>query len=157
NAAVGLSLPEAVVWLSALPGQVLEEDEVHLSENELPAPIGREARQRVINALENWKRIIYAPPSEKPTLHEHVELTNCIVAWRDRHAPSFDVASLEEVLRILVRRAAGEPTPEEELRAAGERAARACDRIKDWLQTAENLLGEVKTTGYRPSTEISRI
>jgi hypothetical protein len=137
DAAEGLSLPEAVARLSALPDAVLEEDEVHLSRTNLPAPIDREARQRVIDALENWKRVIYAPPNEKPTLQEHVGLTNRIVAWRDRHAPHIDATPLDEVRRILVRRDAGEATPEEDLRTAGERATRACDRIKDWLQTIE--------------------
>jgi hypothetical protein len=78
------------------------------------------------------------------------------VAWRDRHAPQFDVTSLDEVRRILLRRAAGELTPEEELRTAGERAARACDRIRGWLQTVEDLL-DVKTDGYWPNTKLSRI
>jgi nucleoside phosphorylase len=156
DAAEGLSLTEAVARLSAPPGEDLEKDELHMSRNELPAPIDRETSQRVIDELENWKRVLYAPPAEKPTLQDHVELTSRIVAWRDRYAPHFDVNSLDEVRRILMRRATGEPTSEEELRTAGERAARACDRIKGWLQTSEDLL-EVKTAGYKPSTEMSRI
>jgi hypothetical protein len=125
--------------------------------NQLPEPLDQEARRRVIDALENWKRVIYAPPGEKPTLQEHVRLTNSIVAWRDRHATRFDVTPLDEVRRILVRRATGETTAEEELRTAGERAVRACDRIKEWLQSLEAFLGAPMTTGYRPSTEMSRI
>ncbi len=156
NAAEGLSLAEAVARLSALPRESLEEDEVDSSSNELPAPVDRETRQRVIYELENWKRILYAPPAEKPALQKYVELTSRIIAWRGHHAPRFDVTSLDEVRGILVRRATGEQTPEEELRTVGERAARACDRIKDWLQTVEGLLEE-KTAGYRPSTEMSRI
>src|SRR5262249_23304161 len=62
--------------------------------NELPAPTDKETRRRVIDALENWKRVIYAPPDGKPTLEEHVKLTNAIVAWRDRYAPHFDVTPL---------------------------------------------------------------
>lgn len=88
--------------------------------DELPAPTDEEARRRVADALESWRRIIYAPPGEKPTLQEHVMLTNAIVAWRDRHAPNFDATPLDEVRRILLRRAGGESTPEEALRVAEE-------------------------------------
>jgi hypothetical protein len=156
RAAEAFSLPQVVARLNARPGEVLDEDEAQMSSNELPAPNDREARQQVIDALENWKRIIYAPPNEKPSLKDHVELTHRIVAWRDRYAPHFDVNSLDEVRRILRRRAPGEPTPEEELRTAGERAARSCDRIKEWLRTLGDLFEET-TAGCRTITELGRI
>jgi predicted acylesterase/phospholipase RssA len=125
--------------------------------DELPAPTDGNARKQITDALETWKRVPYPHlPGGRLALAELIKLTNRIVAWSDRHANQFDVTPLDEVRRILARRAAGETTSEEELRAAGERAARACDRIKDWLQTTDEHL-EVKTSGYMPSTEISRI
>jgi hypothetical protein len=146
EAAEGLTLTETVSMLT----RAHEGDE-------LPAPTSAEDRQRIVEALETWKRILYPnlpggplPPQEIPGL------TNRIVAWRDQHAPHFDVTPLDEVRRIQARRATGETTPEEELRTAAERAARVCDRIKGWLQAAEDVL-QARTAGYTPSTEISRI
>jgi nucleoside phosphorylase len=107
--------------------------------NEMPAPIDGEARRQIADALETWKRVLYPNlPGGPLPLTEVVELTNRIVTWRDRHAPHFDVTPLDEVRRILLRRAAGETTPEQVLRTTGERAARICDRIKAWLQTVED-------------------
>jgi hypothetical protein len=155
DGAEGLSLPQVVARLTALSGEGLD-DEARASGDELPAPVDQESIQRIISALENWKFVICAPPNEKPIPQDHVDLTNRIVSWRDRHAPRFDVTPLDEVRRILVRRSQGEAPPEEALRTAGEGAARLCDRIKQWLQTLADLLEE-KTAGYTPSTELSRI
>ena len=63
-----------------------------------------------------------------------VQLKAMLLAWRDLYAQHIGVNSLDEVRRLVLRRAAGESIPEEELRAAGERAARACDRLKEWLE-----------------------
>jgi hypothetical protein len=94
-----------------------------------------ESCEQLAEAVEKWKKVLYSHlPGQPLSLAELVELTNGIAAWRDMHAPQFDVTPLEEVRRILLRRAAGETTPEEELRTAGERATRVCHRIKDWLQ-----------------------
>jgi hypothetical protein len=147
--AVGRRIVDALLqWsngsLSAAAAESLTLAEVALTltpaheGNEMLAPTDTEARQQIADALETWKRVLYPNlPGGPLPLTELVKLTNSIVAWRDRYAPHFDVTPLDEVRRILVRRAAGETTPEEELRTAGERAARACDRIKDWLQTVE--------------------
>ena len=148
DSAKGLSLSEAVARLSSRPADLLEKEGLQLSSNELPAPTDPETRQRVIDELENWKRILYASPAEKPTLQEHVETTRRILAWRDRYAIHFDVNPLDEVRRILMRRATGEQTPEDELRTAGEGAARVCDCIKEWLQTlADGLEGLIPALG----------
>jgi hypothetical protein len=68
-------------------------------------------------------------------LTELSKLTNSIVAWRDRFAPQIDVTPLDEVRRILMCHAEADATPEKELRMARERAARACDRIIERLQS----------------------
>jgi hypothetical protein len=142
----GLKLVEVAAMLT--PGHGGEE---------LPAPTDGESRKQVVEALKTWKRVLYPHmPGGPLPLPELVALTNKLVAWRDRHASRFDISPLDDVRRILLQRDAGETTPEEELRTAGERAARACDRIKDWLQTLEDFVG-VKTAGYRPSTELSRL
>jgi hypothetical protein len=106
--------------------------------NALPAPTDNAAREQVRAALERWKKTIYPSlPGEPMTVEECTQLTRVIVAWCDQYAPSFNLEPLEEVARILRRRqAAGESIPEDELVTALERAARVCDRIKDWLVSA---------------------
>ena len=126
---------------------------MHLSRNKSPVR-SYEARQEIIDSLDAWKLVLYpADPAlakawqgvmGKPwELAAFIELTNAIMAWWDRNldVQQIDVTPLDEVRRILARRAAGETTPDEELRAAGERAARACDRIRDLLHTVTTRAG----------------
>jgi hypothetical protein len=102
----------------------------------LPTPTDSEARQRITEAVEAWKKALYPDlPGGPLPLMELIQQTTSIVAWRDRFASQIDVTPLDEVRRILIRRADGETTPEEELQTAGEGAARACDRIMEWLQS----------------------
>jgi hypothetical protein len=112
----------------------------------LLSPTTSENRAKIVAAIENWKRTLYPDlPGGPLPAAEGIPLTVAIVAWRDCWAKHIDTAPLDEVRRLLARRLWGKTVDEDELVTAGERAARVCHRLIDWVtqQTHDEALPAV--------------